>query len=75
MKNILITVMFVITVVTASAQTKRLLFDSGWQFTHNGTTQTVDLPHIAQSYDACLPRVSVSIKSSLPTASLTLKSK
>ena len=45
MKNILITVIFVITVVTASAQTKRLLFDSGWQFTHNGTTQTVDLPH------------------------------
>jgi beta-galactosidase len=31
--------------ITASAQTKRQLFDFGWQFTHNGTTQTVDLPH------------------------------
>ena len=27
-----------------SAQTKQL-FDFGWQFTHNGKTQTVDLPH------------------------------
>ena len=24
---------------------KRQLFDFGWQFTHNGKTQTVDLPH------------------------------
>ena len=49
------TMMLVIAVVTASAQTKRQLFDFGWQFTHrsasplgsskNGTTQTVDLPH------------------------------
>ncbi len=37
--------MLAIVVVTASAQTKRLLFDFGWQFTHNGTTQAVDLPH------------------------------
>ena len=37
--------MLAIAVVTASAQTKRQLFDFGWQFTHNGTTQTVDLPH------------------------------
>ena len=47
--------MLAMTVVTASAQTKRQLFDFGWQFTHrsalqlgsskNGTTQTVDLPH------------------------------
>lgn len=28
-----------------SAQSQKLLFDFGWQFTHNGTTQTVDLPH------------------------------
>ena len=41
----MITMMLVIAVVTASAQTKRQLFDFGWQFTHNGTTQTVDLPH------------------------------
>ena len=55
MKKILMTMMLVIAVVTAPAQTKRQLFDFGWQFTHrsasplgsskNGTTQTVDLPH------------------------------
>ena len=44
MKRIMITIMQVIVVVTASAQTKQL-FDFGWEFTHNGTTQTVDLPH------------------------------
>lgn len=32
-------------VLTLSAQTERQLLDSGWQFTRNGTTQTVDLPH------------------------------
>ena len=48
--------MLVIAVMTASAQrprvdklgsgmTKRQLFDFGWQFTYNGTTQNVDLPH------------------------------
>ena len=45
MKKIMMTMMLVIAVLTASAQTKRQLFDFGWQFTHNGTTQTVDLPH------------------------------
>ena len=56
MKKILIAMMLVIAVMTASAQrprvdklgsgmTKRQLFDFGWQFTHNGTTQNVDLPH------------------------------
>ena len=39
------TMMLVITVVIASAQTKSQLFDFGWQFTHNGKTQTIDLPH------------------------------
>ena len=49
------TMMLAIAVVTASAQTKKQLFDFGWQFTHrsalplgsskNGKTQTVDLPH------------------------------
>ena len=34
-----------ITMVTVSAQTKRQLFDFGWQFTHNGKTVNVDLPH------------------------------
>jgi beta-galactosidase len=55
MKKILMTMMLAIAVVTASAQTKKQLFDFGWQFTHrsalplgsskNGKTQTVDLPH------------------------------
>ena len=45
MKKKLITMMLAIVVATASAQTQRQLFDSGWQFTHNGKTQTVDLPH------------------------------
>ena len=44
MKKIMITLMLAIAVVTASAQTRQL-FDFGWQFTHNGMTQTVDLPH------------------------------
>jgi len=45
MKKIMMTMMLVIAVMTASAQTKRQLFDFGWQFTHNGKTQAVDLPH------------------------------
>ena len=45
MKKKLITMMLGIAVVTASAQDKRQLFDFGWPFTHNGTTQAVDLPH------------------------------
>ena len=44
MKKIMITLMLAIAVVTASSQTRQL-FDFGWQFTHNGMTQTVDLPH------------------------------
>ena len=40
----MISMMLVIAVVTASAQTRQL-FDFGWQFIHDGTTQTVDLPH------------------------------
>ena len=43
MKQVLITTMLVIAAISASAQ--RQLFDFGWQFTHNGNTQTVDLPH------------------------------
>ena len=45
MKKIFISMMLTIAAVTASAQTQRQLFDFGWQFSHNGTTQTVDLPH------------------------------
>lgn len=38
------TMMLFIAAISASAQTRQL-FDFGWQFTHNGKTQTVDLPH------------------------------
>ena len=37
--------------MTASSQTQRQLFDFGWQFTHNGTTQTVNLPHDWDIYE------------------------
>ena len=37
--------MLVIAAVTASAQTKKQLFDFGWQFTKNGKTINADLPH------------------------------
>jgi len=56
MKKILITTMLIIAAISVSAQrlrvgelgsgmTKKQLFDFGWQFTHNGKTQSVDLPH------------------------------
>ena len=45
MKKIIYSLVSVLAAATASAQTQRQLFDFGWQFTHNGTTQTVDLPH------------------------------
>ncbi len=54
MKKILVTTILVIAAVTASAQRLRVgepgsgnrqLFDFGWQFTRNGKTVTVDLPH------------------------------
>ena len=37
--------LMLIMAATASAQTKRQLFDFSWQFTHNGKTINVDLPH------------------------------
>ena len=37
--------------ITAQAQTK-MLFDSGWQFTRNGKTIDVDLPHDWDIYEA-----------------------
>ena len=43
MRKIIIIMMLGIIAVTASAQ--RQLFDLGWQFTHDGKTQTVNLPH------------------------------
>ena len=44
MKKILTTMMLTIAAISASAQTRQL-FDFGWQFTHNGKTVNVDLPH------------------------------
>ena len=35
-----------------SSQSSQQLFDSGWQFTRNGKTITVDLPHDWDIYDA-----------------------
>ena len=32
-------------IVVAKADTKRVLFDAGWQFTRNGKTVKIDLPH------------------------------
>ncbi|MBR3081050.1 MAG: DUF4982 domain-containing protein [Prevotella sp.] len=52
MKKIMITLMLVFAAVTASAQTTRQLFDFGWQFTHNGTTVNVDLPHDWDIFEA-----------------------
>ena len=48
----MITLMLVFAAVTASAQTTRQLFDFGWQFTHNGTTVNVDLPHDWDIFEA-----------------------
>ena len=50
-KKMVTMMMFVIAAVTASAQTKQQLFDFGWQFTHNGKTVTVDLPHDWDIYE------------------------
>ena len=47
----MIATMLLIAAISASAQTKRQLFDFGWQFTHNGTTQTVNLPHDWDIYE------------------------
>ena len=43
-KTFLLIMLLTALLLGASAQTKQL-FDFGWQFTHNGKTQTVDLPH------------------------------
>ncbi len=50
-KKMVILMMLVIAAVSASAQTKQQLFDFGWQFTHNGKTVTVDLPHDWDIYE------------------------
>ena len=43
--------MLAIAALTASSQTKKQLFDFGWQFTHNGKTIGVDLPHDWDIYE------------------------
>lgn len=45
MKKVFFCLMAMMGVMTTSSQTTRQLFDFGWEFTHNGATQTVDLPH------------------------------
>ena len=49
MKKIMILMILLITMVTVSAQTKRQLFDFGWQFTHNGKTVSMCLVIFATS--------------------------
>ena len=41
----LLMLLMMLGIVVAKADTKRVLFDAGWQFTQNGKTVTVDLPH------------------------------
>ena len=50
-KKMVTMMMLVIAAMMASAQTKQQLFDFGWQFTHNGKTVTVDLPHDWDIYE------------------------
>lgn len=45
MRKFFITLAALTLIMGASAQTTKQLFDFGWKFNHNGTTQTVDLPH------------------------------
>ena len=44
MKRFFLCTMMLVAFICASAQTNQL-FDEGWQFTHNGKTISVDLPH------------------------------
>ena len=41
----LLMLLMMLGIVVAKADTKRVLFDAGWQFTQNGKTVKVDLPH------------------------------
>ena len=41
----IVTMLLMLGIVVAKADTRRVLFDAGWQFTQNGKTVTVDLPH------------------------------
>lgn len=45
LKNYYLTLAALTWTIGMSAQSQKQLFDFGWQFTHNGTTQNIDLPH------------------------------
>ncbi len=45
LKTYFLTLTALASTTTLSAQSQKQLFDFGWKFTHNGTTQLVDLPH------------------------------
>ena len=45
LKTYFLTLTALASTTTLSAQSQKQLFDFGWNFTHNGTTQLVDLPH------------------------------
>lgn len=45
LKTYFLTLTALVSTTTLSAQSQKQLFDFGWKFTHNGTTQLVDLPH------------------------------
>ena len=44
-RNLFLTLGFCLLTINVTAQTQRQLFDDGWQFTHDGKTINVDLPH------------------------------
>ncbi len=54
MRKLLFILMALCSCVVTLAQTK-MLFDSGWQFTRNGKTINVDLPHDWDIYEAPNP--------------------
>lgn len=45
LKTYFLTLTALASTTTLSAQSQKQLFDFGWKFTHNGTTQLIDLPH------------------------------
>lgn len=45
LKTYFLTLTALASTTTLSAQSQKQLFDFSWKFTHNGTTQLVDLPH------------------------------
>lgn len=52
MKKIAILSLALCAWISTTAQSTSMLFDNGWQFTHNGKTITVNLPHDWDIYEA-----------------------